>query len=179
MKTLVVYYSKNGSNKYLAEKVADSVKGDLEAIKPRLNLFFFLLLSSLTKISMGIKSLKHNVAEYDRTIVCGPIWMGQHISPLRDFIKKYRNSINKFYLISCCGSKDATKDDKFGYAGVFKKVKETAGEKCVHCEAFPIDLIVPDDKKEDDEAVMNTRLSDENFMGPIKDRFESFVQLLS
>jgi flavodoxin len=179
MKSLVVYYSKNGSNKYLAGKVAQSIKADLEEIKPRLNLFFFLLLSSLTKISLGIKSLKHEVEGYDRIIICGPIWMGLHISPLRDFIKKYRDQIASFYLISCCGSKDAGKNDKFGYETVFQQVRETADEKCIHCEAFPIDLVIPEDKKEDDAATMNTRLSDKNFTGPIQERFETFIQMLS
>ena len=35
MKTLVVYYSGKGSNKYLAEKIAQTLHCDVEAIVPR------------------------------------------------------------------------------------------------------------------------------------------------
>ena len=34
------------------------------------------------------------------------------------------------------------------------------GDKCVHCRAFPIDQLLPDDKKEDGNLIMKTRLSE-------------------
>jgi menaquinone-dependent protoporphyrinogen IX oxidase len=176
MKTLVLYYSRTGSNKYLAEKIAHTLQGDIEAITPRLNLFPVLLLLSSIKISMGVKALKHRVHDYDAIIVCGPVWMGQLISPLRDVIKKHCTRIKHLYFATCCGSSDSKKDDKFGYSNVFLQVKRLAGDTCVHCEAFPIDLVLPEDKKKDDDAVMNTRLSDHNFTGHIQRRLENFIQ---
>lgn len=176
MKILVGYYSKTGSNRYLAEKFSSVLECDIEEIRPRLNLFPFLILFSLLKTSLGVKSLKHKVNNYDRLILCGPIWMGTLISPLRDFIKKYRKSINRLYFATCCGSRDAAKDDRFGYATVFPKIEHMVGNKCVLCEAFPIGLVLPEDKQEDGNAIMKTRLSDNNFTGQIQERFESFVQ---
>lgn len=175
-KSIVLYYSKTGSNKYLAEKIAQSLKCDIESIKPRLNLFLFLLLFSLSKVSMGIKPLEYNVNEYDSIILFGPIWMGMLISPLRDFINKYRKDIKSLYFASCCASGDAVKDDKFGHARVFHIVENIFGDKCMRCEAFPIGLVLPEDKKEDSDAVMKTHLSASNFTGEIKKRFEIFIQ---
>jgi flavodoxin len=175
-KTIVVYYSNTGSNKYLAEKIAQRLECDIEAIRPRPNLFPILMLLSVLKTSWGIKSLKYNLDEYDRIILCGPIWMGKLISPLRGFINKYHKRIKSLYYISCCGSGDAVKNDKFGHATVFKLVKDLLGDRCVDCRAFPIGLVLPEDKQKDSDAIMKTRLSDDNFTGDIQKRFDHFIQ---
>jgi flavodoxin len=176
MKTLVAYYSNTGSNKYLAEKIAHSLKCDSEAINPRLNFFPVLMLFSLAKTSLGVKSLGCKVNEYDRIILCGPIWMGQLVSPLRDFINKYRKNIKELHFVTCCASTYAAKDMKFGHALVFNKVKTMLGNRCVRCDAFPIGLVLADDKQKDNNAILKTRLSDHNFTGEIQRRFDEFVQ---
>lgn len=176
MKTLVAYYSQSGNNKYLAAKIADTLKSDIEEIKPRLRIFPFLILFSLIKSSMGIKTFAHDVKKYDRIILCGPIWMGLLVSPLRDFINKNRRNINKLYFATCCGAGDDAKDKKFGYGGIFKIIKSLLGEICAACEAFPVVLVVPEDKRLDGDTVMKTRLSDDNFAGEIQRRFDEFVK---
>ncbi len=176
MKTLVVYYSNTGSNKYLAGKLSQALSCESEAIRPRLNFFPFLILFSLIKKSPGIKNLNYNLNDYERIVLCGPIWMGQIVSPLHDFIRKYRRDIKRLDFVTCCGSSDAAKDIKFGYALVFNKVKKMIGERCAQCEAFPIGLVLPADNKEGDNAIMKTRLSDNNFTGEIQKRFENFIQ---
>jgi flavodoxin len=175
MKTMVAYYSNTGNNKYLAEKIAHALKSDIEAIKPRLNLFPFLILFSLVKASFGIKAFGRKVNDYERIIVCGPIWMGQLISPLRDFFNKYRQKINALYFVTCCASTDAAKDDKFGHGIVFRKVKDMFGDKCIQCEVFPIGMVLPADKQKDGNTILKTRLSDHNFSGEIQKRFEDFI----
>jgi flavodoxin len=179
MKTLVAYYSNTGSNNYLAGKIARVLGCDSEAIKPRFDFFPALMFFSLARTSMGIKTFDHKVNEYDRIILCGPIWMGQLISPLHDFIRRYHESIKSLYFVTCCGSSDAAKEEKFGHALVFRKVKLILGDKCVHCEAFPIGLVLPQDRRSDGNAVMKTRLSDHNFSGEIQKRFEAFVQMIA
>ena len=85
--------------------------------------------------------------------------MGQLISPLRNFIDKYIKRITKLYFASCCASKDAAKYDKFGYGIVFQLVESMLGDKCIHCAAFPIDLVLPADKTEDSNTLMKRALS--------------------
>ena len=175
-KSIVVYFSKTGSNKYLAEKIARNLNCPIEAIRPRVSVFPFMLLSSFTKISTGIHPLEHNLNNFEKVILVGPIWMGRFISPLRNFVKKYRNQIRHLYFATCCGSTDAMKDDKFGYGHVFSQLKEIIGDKTIHCEAFPVALVMPEDKVEDGQAIMDTRLSDQNFTGKIRNRFEHFME---
>jgi hypothetical protein len=164
---------------YLAKKMAQMLQGDLEAITPKLNLFPVLVLSSWLNISLGVRTLTHPVDDYDVVVVCGPVWMGQCIAPLRDVIRKYGRRIKQLYFVTCCGSNDQTKDDKFGYAHVFQQVKRLAGNVCVHCEAFPIDLVLPEEQQDDSDAAMKARLSDQNFTGQIQKRIEDFVQKIA
>ncbi len=172
MQSVVVYYSNTGNNRYLAEKAAKNMHCDIVKIEPRLNVFLFLLFG----MNPGIKTIPVNLSEYDKVILVGPIWMGKFISPLRSFVKKYGRSINKMYFLTCCGSSYAVKDEKFGHELVFKIIKNILGDKCVMCRALPIGLVVHEDKQEDNDAIMKTRLYDDNFKGEIQERFESFIE---
>ncbi len=175
-KTLIVYYTKTGSNKYLAERFAKTLNCDIEPIQPRINSHAVLILTSLLKLRVGLHQPVNDFSQYDTLVVCGPIWMGQLISPVRNFIKKYAKDFNDIYFATCCGSSDDKKDDNFGYATVFEKAEKEVQGKKLTCEAFPIPLVVPKDKQDDGELIMNTRLSDENFKGEILSRFENLVK---
>jgi len=174
MKTIVINYSRKGSNKYLAEKISGRLNCDIEKIKPRIDIFLLFLM----KIHFGIKGIRKNLKDYDRIIMCGPIWMGRFVPPLRSFITRYTKKINRLVFVSCCGSTDEKKDEKFGHGLVFNEVKNILHEKLICCRAFPIVLVVPKEKRELSEAVMNTRLNDENFKGEILERFEAFIREL-
>ncbi len=76
-------------------------------------------------IHLGIKPIKTNLKEYDKVILCGPIWMGKLIPPLRSFINKYIDSINKLVFVTCCGSTYEKKDEKFRSTVLFSKEVES------------------------------------------------------
>lgn len=175
MKNLVVYYSNTGNNKYLAERIARDKKCDVYEISPRVKPLYGLIISSLLKISLGIYNNIKNIREYDAVILCGPIWMGQFISPLSDFLKKYRNDIKRLYFASCCGSGKDSSETKFGYAKVFKQIRILMSEKLALAEAFSIELITPEEMKGKDEETIKLRLSDENFKGEILEKYNSFI----
>jgi flavodoxin len=174
-KTVVIYYSNTGSNRFLANKIAEMLNCDIFEIKPKLNIQPLMVFG----LSFGINNLQTNVAAYDRIILCGPVWMGKLIAPLKGFIRKYKKDIQKLIFITCCGSSYEVKDKKFGHNHVFRKIKELLGEKCVQCEAFPIPLLLPEDKKEDPDLVMNTRLTNENFKGEIAHVFTEFIEKIA
>ncbi len=135
MKTIVIYYSRKGSNKYLADKLAADLKCPLEAIRPR-NGFYLLMMAGL---NFGIKPLKHTISEFDRVILTGPIWMGSFIYPLKKFVHKYKASIKELVFVTCSGSSYEKKDEQYGHGLVFKQVMAIPGLKCNRCEALPID----------------------------------------
>jgi flavodoxin len=172
MKTITVYYSSKGSNKYLAGEISKKLSCDIEEIKPRLNIFLLFLMN----IHLGIKPLKHNIKEYNTIILCGPVWMGKLIPPLRSFIMKYNNEFKKLIFVTCCGSTYLKRDEKFGHGLVFKEVENILKEKCILCQAFPVGLVLPDDQKEDPDAFMKTHLNDTNFKGEILTEFDNFIK---
>ncbi len=173
--TIVIYYSNNGSNKYLATKIARDMGYDIEKISPRIKAQLLLMMG----MSFGIKKLKADLKEYERVILCGPIWMGKFIAPLKSFVNNYNNDIKELIFVSCCGSSYKMKDKKFGHGLVFKEIEGLLNGKCSQCEAFPVTLVLPDDKKEIPDTVMKTRLSDDNFKGEIIDRYNEFVKGLA
>lgn len=179
MKIIVVYYSHTGNNKYLADKTASELNCKTVEIKPRMGAHLSLILASATKISWGIKNIDEDFSQYDSIILCGPIWMGQIISPLYDFLKKYKKQIKKLHFITCCGRKDSTREDKFGYSHVFKKLEALMNEKTGMMEAFPIELILPEKDKENDQAMMNARLNDSTFKGDIEKRLKDFTEKIT
>jgi hypothetical protein len=129
----------------------------------------------LMGINFGNTKLKSKVEDYERVILCGPIWMGKLIVPLKNFVKKNISKISNLVFVTCCGSTFDKKDEKFGHNLVFNQVKELAGEKCKHCEAFPIVLVLPTELRDDSSAFMKTHLNDENFNGEIVDVYKKFL----
>ena len=178
MKTLIAYYSRSGNNRFLAERLAKECNTDIIALRPRANAFALLALASLTHLSLGNKKIKADIDSFDTVIICGPIWMGQLISPLRDFMNKYRKQIKKLYFATCCGGGEDSKDSKFGYTQVFNQARLIMKDVYAGEEAFPVDLIVPPELKGKGEEIMKLKLSNENFKGPIADKYAEFIKMI-
>jgi flavodoxin len=175
MKTLVAYYSHSGNNKYLPEKTAKDLGADLCPIIPKSPGHIGLLFKSFLNLNIGIHDIQYNIADYHAVILCGPIWMGKVIAPLRTFLKMFQESISKLYFVSCCGSGESNKDGNFGYVPVFAKVKELMQDRLIATQAFSIELITPPELKGNDEAIMKLRLADSNFTGEIATMYAGFI----
>ena len=173
MSAIVVYYSGKGSNRFLASKAGEELKCEVVELKPRAP--GAVLLATATKISFGNKALKNDFSSYDRVVLCGPLYMGSVAAPCNDFIRKYGKKIKTIDMITCCASTDEKKDDTFGYGKVFAKLKQRLGSKIGEVEAFPVELLLPEDQKDNSDAMMSTRMNESNFSGTIKERLDSFV----
>jgi menaquinone-dependent protoporphyrinogen IX oxidase len=127
-------------------------------------------------LNLGNRKLKSKVENYDRVILCGPIYMGKLIVPLKNFINKYSGKIKKLVFVTCCGSSFKDKNNKFGHNLVFNQVKSILNDKCIHCEAFPIDVFAPAELKEDSAAFMKVHLNNETFRGEIVRIYDRFIK---
>lgn len=175
MKSMVAYYSHTGNNRYLANRIARDLGAESVEIRPRAGGHMGLLLSSLTKIGLGIRRMDRAFGDYDSVVLCGPIWMGQLISPLSDFLRRYGRDIRRLHFVCCCGSGETTKDSKFGYNPVFAKVRKLMGGKLASAEAFSIELVTPEEMKGNGAETMKIRLDDANFTGKILDRYDALL----
>ena len=176
--TLVVYYSKTGSNDFLAKKIANDLNADLAQIKPRFNNQIIQIPFSQVNFTLGIKDLDFDVSDYDKIVLVGPIWTGQLINPLRTFLNKYDKEINNLHFVTCCGSTDDNKDEKFGYELVFNRVREMIANKCKSCTALPIALVIPEANQGNEDYIMKTRLTQDNFTGEILTRYNEFLEII-
>jgi flavodoxin len=174
MKTIVYYYSHKGSNRFLAHRIANDLNCEIEEIKPRLNAHLLMLMG----LNMGNRKLKTKVENYGRVILCGPIWIGKLIVPLKNFVVKYRPKIKKLIFVSCCGSSFKDKDNKYGHNLVFNQIRSLLNDKCLHCEAFPVDLFAPAELKGDPNAFMKVHLNNDIFKGEIVDMYDAFINIV-
>lgn len=134
MKTLVVYYSRSGAVKRLAEKKAAERGGDLLEIKSRINYrglagFFKCGYHAVTNRDIPIYPVLEDLSVYDTVVVCGAIWAGTICTPVRSFLKKYGHKINQVeYVIMHA-------DKKNSYVEVLDEMDSLAGKKRIAQES--------------------------------------------
>ena len=95
MKTLVAYYSLDGSTRRVAEAIAAALPADLFAIQPVKEIparGFFKYFLGGAQASMGLKprlaAFSLDLASYDRILLGSPIWAGTITPPIRSFLFK-------------------------------------------------------------------------------------------
>jgi menaquinone-dependent protoporphyrinogen IX oxidase len=132
-KTIVLYYSKTGNNQFVAKKLAKEIQADLEQIETKTKSFFSLILLTWFKKGAKIIPLDIDLTTYDRVILLGPIWMGNLISPLRGFVKRYEKDIQDFVFITVCGGGDEDKDSKYGFENVFNEMRKLYPSPAITC----------------------------------------------
>lgn len=103
MKTLVVYYSRTGNTKMIAETISESLDCDIEEIvdkEKRGGILGYLKSgyeASRNKLSI-IEDPKHDLSKYDLLIVGTPIWAGKMSVPIRTYLHQ---NMEKIPLLAC------------------------------------------------------------------------------
>ena len=111
MNVLVVYYSRTGNTRLVAEAIAQSLKADIEEIKDRKNrmgVFGFLRCGyeAIFKKLTDIEVSGENPEEYDLIIVGSPVWVGRLSSPVRTYLHLYGHNFKNvaFFVTYGIGS---------------------------------------------------------------------------
>lgn len=107
MKALVVFYSRTGRTRIIAEAIARSLKADIEEVKEdegRSGLLGFLrsgyeaVLGKLARIQPASKRPE----EYDLVVVGSPVWVGRLSSPMRTYLTHHGGKIRKVAFFCTC-----------------------------------------------------------------------------
>lgn len=125
MKALVVFYSRTGTTKKVAETIAKSLKCDIEELidlKNRKGIlgFFSGGRDAAARNLTCIAQPKKDQRSYDITILGTPIWAWNMCPAIRTYITKYKNNLKKvafFCTMDGSGGKNAFKE----MAGLCKK----------------------------------------------------------
>lgn len=113
-KTLVVYYSRTGYTRKIAEAIASACDADIEGledVKSRSGIFGYLRSAreALTKSLADIKPLNKEPAPYDLLILGTPVWAGHVSSPIRSYIEQHKNLFKQVAFFCTQGGSGAEK----------------------------------------------------------------------
>jgi flavodoxin len=175
-KHIVYYYSRTGNNEFIAKKIADELNCKYEAIIPKANSFLSLIFMTLLNIPAGIRTLKNNPGDYEKVIVCSPIWIGNLVAPIRGFFKKFREDVAEFVFITVCGSGEEENKTKYGYDAVHQKAQKTAKGKISLSKALSLKLIEKENEIPEEEAMHGIKIKEDFFSGEFKEAYKKLIK---
>ncbi|WMJ78891.1 MULTISPECIES: flavodoxin family protein [unclassified Sedimentibacter] len=125
MKNLVVYYSRSGNTKIVAEEISKIIECELEKIE-------FLndigsvraAFTSLIGCKARIKHLNIDPKKYDNIFIGCPVWAGKSATPMNTFLNNFDfTNKNVFIFITQADSKTPVKV----YESISKRVADKGG----------------------------------------------------
>jgi flavodoxin len=114
MKILVVYYSRSGRSRKVAQVIAQTLNADLQEITPLKGykgLFGFIRagFQATRGKTPAIKPMEKDWSAYDLIVFGTPIWASRMSSPLRAAIMGNLNNIKKYAFYCTAGDAVQTK----------------------------------------------------------------------
>ena len=125
MKSLVVYYSRTGTTKKVAEIIAEKLSADIEEIidiKGRSGPIGYIIAGkdgaqeNLTTIG----ETKFDPSDYDLVVIGTPIWAGKMASGVRTYITEKKEGFGKIALFITAGGENVE--------GGFQGLKDLCGK---------------------------------------------------
>ncbi len=120
---LVIYYSRSGNTRKVAEEIAQKLHCDLEEIQPRVSYsktfwgYQRALIHASFKKKPEIRMVQSLLEDYDLIIVGSPVWGSSLSAPIRSFFDRNKDELRNvaFFL---------TQGGEFGRKKVFSQMKE-------------------------------------------------------
>lgn len=111
---LVVYFSRTGYTKRVADRIAQAVGGDCEPIKERSGRTGFLgywrsAREALRKTAADIEQSSANPHDYPLIVLGTPVWAGNMSSPMRAYIARHRRDFGRVALFCTQGGSGGEK----------------------------------------------------------------------
>jgi flavodoxin len=132
-KILVIYYSRTGITKQVAEDIANKLNADIEQVidmKDRSGFTGYIggAKDAKSENITPIGEMKKNPAEYDCIVIGTPIWAWTITPAIRTYIQNNKNSLKKTVFFTTAGS---TTIDK-----IIPIFENAAGQKAIASEGF-------------------------------------------
>jgi len=117
MKALVVYYSRSGTTRKLAESISTALNCDVEEIydtRKRNGILGFLHCGyeAYRKKTTVLKEVKNNPATYDVVLIGTPVWSSNVSSPIRTYLLQFKENFRQVAFFATSGSGEADKTFK-------------------------------------------------------------------
>uniref|UniRef100_A0A7C4GGD2 Flavodoxin-like domain-containing protein n=1 Tax=candidate division WOR-3 bacterium TaxID=2052148 RepID=A0A7C4GGD2_UNCW3 len=148
MKTVVVYYTRFGHNKVIAETVAAVLAGDLRRIEtPKQPGYAFMGFSSFFNVRVRIVPMDLDLGDAELVVLCAPIWAWKPAPPARTFLHEARLEGRRLAVCFSTGGGPTLRAQE--------KVKEILRGRDVEIVAFGE---IPTDKNDDEFLRREARL---------------------
>jgi flavodoxin len=107
-KTLVVYYSRTGYTRRVAQEIAQRCGADIEAIeedRSRAGIFGYLRSAreGYKKSLVNVRPADKDPANYDLIILGTPVWAGHVASPVRAYVEAHKRWLTSFAVFCTQG----------------------------------------------------------------------------
>lgn len=114
MKTLVVYHSRSGYTRRVAESLARRLDADLDEIvteAPRRGPQGYVrcALESMLHLRARIRGPQRDPAAYGRVVIGGPVWFWGLSSPVRSWLMKHRHRLPQVAYFCTMGGSGAAR----------------------------------------------------------------------
>lgn len=110
MKILIVYYSFDGSCKFVAEEINKNVNAEILELEPKEEFqaksFWKYVLGGkqvLTNKKPKLKNIEKEINSYDFIFLGTPVWAWNYAPPLKTFFSEYAIKNKKVALFCCSG----------------------------------------------------------------------------
>ena len=134
MKALIIYYSRTGNTKTIAENLAKLSGFDIEEIKDtqgRTGFIGFMRsgYQAYRKKLTLIEHPLHDPADYDLILIGTPVWAGTLSVPVRTYIHEYTKKFPNVAFFSTNGNEEQ--------AALFREMEELCGKKPINTLSIP------------------------------------------
>lgn len=110
---LVVYYSRSGTTRRVAEMLASELGADIEPIRERgenasragARGYARSLIDALRHRRVGLMSAVHDVSAYDAVVVGAPVWVSSACAPAQTWLEEHGKHIRHLALFCCLGAR--------------------------------------------------------------------------
>jgi flavodoxin len=108
MKNLIVFYSRSGVTKQLAQKIAEKTGWEIIELadsQPRQGFSGYMKAcwQALTGKQTEIQTFNNDFSDYDCVVVGTPIWAGNMAPAVRTFLKQYQDKIKQLAFFCTMG----------------------------------------------------------------------------
>ncbi len=136
-KALVLYYSRSGNTRKVAQAISDSLHCEIDEIKTPVSYdkgalgYAKALYHALVKKRVEIYSISKKLGQYDLIIIGGPVWGGAMAPPIRSFLSQNKSQLKTVAYFLTQGGTDPRES-------VLKEMQHEAGE------AHLASIVIPD-----------------------------------
>lgn len=141
-KILVVYYSRTGTTKKVAEVLVQKIGADIEEIstpKDRRGLWGYLICGreAMRKISAQINPTQKDPKNYDMIVIGTPMWALNLSSPVRAYLSQNKENFKEVAFFCTRGGEKLAK--------IFEEMESAANKKSTATLAFRTKEVVGGD----------------------------------